>query len=120
MENQEFVTPYTYKPEKGFFNLGRVLVEKVGYVSSQRRIDSLISAGIRLHQSREDQFDFNGNDEDETFYDPTRELDYDLSDASEAMKRLDASKREKKALKEASRASSEIEKEVVLESKTTE
>ena len=51
-----FATQYkkhTNIPEK---NSGEILVEKVGYISAQQRIENLLLAGQRLEQSRKEQY----------------------------------------------------------------
>lgn len=75
--NQQFVYINYSLPED---NSGEILTETAGYVSNQKKIESMILAGQRLDESR--NYDFMENDEiDEQFYDPTRNKYYDAADA---------------------------------------
>lgn len=110
-----FATAYNKdraKPEK---NSGVSLVEKAGYVSAQKRIESLILAGHRLQESRIAQYDFEHNNLDEDFDDPTRTPGYDMADAFQAnltvQERLRQSKLDQEALK-ASQTAQEAQNEV--------
>lgn len=67
-------------PEK---NSGICKVDRAGYISSQKRIENLINAGMRLVESRREQYDFPGNEFDPDFEDPTRSKNFDMADASQ-------------------------------------
>jgi len=86
----QFQTKYTHEKSPGEVNQGKNLVEKAGYIPAQARIENMILAGQRLIEYRKEMYDFSdGNDIDETFSDPTRSKNYDMSDAfimSEAIK----------------------------------
>lgn len=78
-------------------NTGKYLVEIGGYEPPKIKIENMINAGIRLKNTRKEQFDFASNDNvDESFIDPTRHKDYDIADAFqdslEVKERLDANK----------------------------
>ena len=86
----QFQTKYTHEKSPGEINLGKNLVEKAGYIPAQARIENMILAGQRLVEHRKEMYDFSdGKDIDESFTDPTRSKNYDMSDAfimSEAIK----------------------------------
>lgn len=78
----QFQTKYTHEKSPGEVNQGKNLVEKAGYIPAQARIENMILAGQRLIEHRKEMYDFSdGNDIDETFSDPTRSKNYDMSDA---------------------------------------
>ena len=78
----QFQTKYTHEKSPGEVNLGKNLVEKAGYIPAQARIENMILAGQRLVEHRKEMYDFSdGQDIDETFSDPTRSKNYDMSDA---------------------------------------
>ena len=78
----QFQTKYTHEKSPGEVNLGKNLVEKAGYIPAQARIENMILAGQRLVEHRKEMYDFSdGNDIDESFTDPTRSKNYDMSDA---------------------------------------
>ena len=76
-----FQTHYNHARSAPEENHGPVLVERAGYIPAQQRIENLIFAGQRLINYRKEQFDFPGNEIDESAYDPTRSKNFDLSDA---------------------------------------
>lgn len=77
-----FQTKYTHEKSPGEVNLGKNLVEKAGYIPAQARIENMILAGQRLIEHRKELYDFSdGKDIDDTFSDPTRSKNYDMSDA---------------------------------------
>ena len=86
----QFQTKYNHLKSPGEVNLGKNLVERAGYIPAQARIENMILAGQRLVEHRKEMYDFSdGNDIDETYSDPTRSKNYDMSDAfimSEAIK----------------------------------
>jgi len=58
-------------------------VEKAGYIPANIKIQSLMSAGKRLVESRAEQYDFlDDKSVDHDFYDPTRRPGFDMADAS--------------------------------------
>lgn len=112
-----FQTTYSEKlktpPE---INSGETLVEKAGYVSSQKRIESMILAGQRLVELRKAQYDFpQGMEIDETFHDPTRNLNFDLADASQLQIQTEASLKASQTAQEAQQVPSEAKSEPIPE-----
>lgn len=82
-------------------NHAKCLVEKAGYISAQKRIESMILAGQRLVDYRKNQFDFPDGKIDEDFDDPTRIKSFDLADATQLQLRTEASlKARQKLLKD--------------------
>lgn len=78
----QFQTKYTHEKSPGEINLGKNLVEKAGYIPAQARIENMILAGQRLVEHRKEMYDFSdGKDIDESFTDPTRSKNFDMSDA---------------------------------------
>lgn len=92
-----FQTHYTHKSDPPEVNSGISPVEKNGYISAQKRIENLILAGQRLIESRKQQFDFIGNEIDEDFYDPTRDPNFDMADASQIALSVDTRLKAQKA-----------------------
>lgn len=92
-----FQTHYTHKSDPPEKNSGISPVEKVGYIPAQKRIENLILAGQRLIESRKNQFDFIGNEIDEEFYDPTRDPNFDMADASQLAFSVDSRLKVQKA-----------------------
>jgi len=80
----KFATQYTPNkniPEK---NSGKKMIEKIGYIPAQKRIENLLLAGQRLKDFRDSQFDFPDEKSiDHDFFDPTRAKNFDLADASQ-------------------------------------
>lgn len=105
MENKKFKTPYNgLYPKKLEVNSGEKKVETAGYLSAEQRITNLMLAGQRLVESRAQMYDFDG-EVDEDFYDPTREKNFDMAEASMMKNDLEArykmaSKAKKKAQEE--------------------
>lgn len=78
-----FATHYKRRPSTPESGGGERLVETAGYVSAQKRIESIIAAGRRLIESRSEQYDLVGDQDDDDFFDPTRRKNFDLVDAQE-------------------------------------
>ena len=78
-----FATHYKRPPSTLEPGGGERLVETAGYVSAQKRIESIIAAGRRLIESRSEQYDLVGDQDDDDFFDPTRRKNFDLVDAQE-------------------------------------
>lgn len=78
----KFATPFDRVPQPAEAGGGRRLVETAGYISAERQINNLISAGKRLKDWRSNQFDFPDGKIDESFSDPTRAGNFDLADAT--------------------------------------
>lgn len=79
-----FSTPYNRPPSDAESNSGELLVERVGYISAQKRIENMILAGQRLKDFRSEQFDFpDENSIQYDFDDPTRSKGFDLADATQ-------------------------------------
>lgn len=73
-------------PEKG---TGQVLVDRVGYVPAQKRIEDLMYAGQKLRDFRAQQFDYQDVKDDDGFtIDPTRSSSYDIADAFQDTQKL--------------------------------
>lgn len=100
-----FSTPYKtdrYRtpPEQ---NSGITKVERAGYISSQKRIESMIQAGQRLSDYRKQQFDFPDGEIVEDYQDPTRSPNFDLSDATQMQLAAEARLKASQTAQEASR-----------------
>lgn len=71
------------------------LVEDFGYVSAEEKILSMINAGIRLQNARDDLYDLTEEEDESTDWnrleDPTRRPGYDLADASDGLCRASSS-----------------------------
>jgi len=83
------------RPEKVCYenNSGEILVERGQSIPVKQRVEEFLSAGRRLMQVRQEQYDFApGTPVDENAYDPTRRLDYDIAEASQTMLSLEAKK----------------------------
>lgn len=78
-----FITHYNKTPFPGEKNPGKDVVERAGYIPAKIRIEEMILAGQRLRSYRAEQFDFPDGEIDENFTDPTRNLNYDLADATQ-------------------------------------
>lgn len=78
----EFKTNYNRKPEPGEKNSGEKLVESAGYIPADRKIMDMINAGERL-QAYRSGYEFNEDEVPDGYYDPTREPNFDMADASE-------------------------------------
>lgn len=105
---QKFYTQYD-RPPKVFQKVGgKKVVERQGYVSAKRKIENMIAAGIRLVESRTEEFDFPDGNVDFNFDDPTRRTGFDMAEASlmaqELAKKLTAQHEEIKAEKAAKEA----------------
>ena len=111
----QFQTKYNHEKSPGEVNLGKNLVERAGYIPAQARIENMILAGQRLIEHRREMYDFSdGNDIDETFTDPTRSKNYDMSDAfimSEAIKNNARQRELLKASQTVQDASGSVQKE---------
>lgn len=116
------VAYYTHdvRPDKDEFleyPSGEILVEPHGYETAQKKIERMIFAGQRLALSRKEHFDFPpGTDIEEDFYDPTRRLDYDLSDATQSIRDLEErafeakkAQRNKEGQEDAQRSAEQVE-----------
>lgn len=80
----QFRTPYNRSPLQGEINSGELLVETAGYVSAQKRIESIMLAGQRLVEARREMFDYDADDDlEEDRYPVTRDPGFDLADASQ-------------------------------------
>lgn len=100
----DFVTPYNYSPpapEMFEGERGEKLVETEGYVSAQVQIENMIYAGQRLESSRRG-YDFDSDEIDEDYYDPTRAQNFDMADATQLKLQADSAV---KAYREALKAS---------------
>lgn len=87
----EFYTHWKRPTKKNYEkNSGEILVEKVGYISAQKRIENLMLAGERLVASRTEAFDFaEGKEPDLEFSDFTRSKNIDRVDIDEAQAYLE-------------------------------
>lgn len=59
------------------------ITERAGYLTTKQRIENLMVAGQRLVNFRKQQFDFPDGEIDHDFDDPTRNPNFDMSDASQ-------------------------------------
>nr|QJB18789.1 MAG: hypothetical protein [Microvirus sp.] len=102
-------------PEK---NSGESLVETVGYVSTQKRIESMILAGQRLEQIKKQKYDFpDPKNINFDLYDHTRSKNYDMADAFQELEMVKQRQKERKeasqAAQEASQAAQEASNKVL-------
>lgn len=79
-----FNTPYDRVRQPPEVNPGGSNVDRAGYISAHKRIENIMYAGQRLVQSRREMYDFEGDEIDEDFNDPTRSKNYDMADAFQA------------------------------------
>jgi hypothetical protein len=82
MTTPNFYRRWDRPPRNGEVNNGDSLVESAGYIPEKKRIESILLAGKKLLQARQDRFDFPDGDGNFDDLDPTRSGDYDLADAS--------------------------------------
>lgn len=126
VKKMEFKTQYTRTPSKGETGGGVSKTERAGYIPAKARIENLMLAGQRLVNYRKELYDFQDGEEiDESFYDPTRSKGFDLADGTQlgmqAKARLEASAtaaKEKKAAEEALKASQNAQEGQEQPSKT--
>lgn len=83
--------------------------QKIGYISAQQRIESIMRAGYQLKEYRQEQYDFKSLDTiDESLNDPTRSKGFDLADATQlSLASMRRSEEQKMALEEESTNRSE-------------
>ena len=113
----QFQTKYTHEKSPGEINLGKNIVERAGYIPAQARIENMILAGQRLVEHRKEMYDFSdGKDIDESFSDPTRSKNYDMSDAFMMSEVIKNNIRQKELLK-ASQTAQEPQQEAQKEDK---
>jgi len=119
----EFATQYNRKRQAPEDNDGKTSVDRAGYMPAQKRIENIMFAGQRLVQSRREMFDFEGDQFDPSFNDPTRNKNYDMADAFQDglinQERLAKSKHDQLVQEEALKASQTAQKtqEVASDSK---
>lgn len=80
---KSFQTHYTREFHKGETNSGELIVETAGYIPPKKQIEGFMLAGVRLREARAEQYDFKPGEPDNGFNDPTRNVGYDLADASQ-------------------------------------
>lgn len=103
-------TPNKNTPEK---NSGKKMIEKIGYIPAQKRIENLLLAGQRLKDFRESQFDFPDEESiDHDFFDPTRAKNFDLADASQMQYDITGRLNRSQTSTEASQTSTEASEEL--------
>lgn len=91
MRNAKIVEIMNYEPPIGEINTGEKIVDDIGYVPADVKIRDMINAGIRLRQSRREDFDVEGDITDDQFNeigDITRSPGFDMADASQAILNL--------------------------------
>lgn len=85
----DLVHCFNYKQPIEEINSMEKLVEDFGYVSAEEKILSMINAGIRLQNARDDLYDLTEEEDESTDWnrleDPTRSPGYDLADASHGL-----------------------------------
>ena len=86
-----FSTKYSRTPTLPEANCGEKLVETAGYVPAKKRIEDMILAGQRLVDYRKSLYDFPDGEIDENASDPTRDLNFDMADATQLQMSLEAS-----------------------------
>jgi len=91
-----FNTPYKRIRQGGEKNSGEIITESAGYIPAKIQIENLIDAGMRLIQSRRENFDYGNDDQiSENITDPNRIPNFDMADASALIKGLEQTKIEK-------------------------
>lgn len=88
----EDVKVYTHydRPPKEFEEVSdELLVERAGYVPAKVQIENMIYAGIRLRDFREDEFDGETDEEAEANYDPSRDPNFDWTDAGNILRDIE-------------------------------
>jgi len=92
-----FNTPYNRIRQGGEINSGEIITESTGYIPAKIQIENLIDAGMRLIQSRRDNFDYGTDDKiNSNITDPNRIPNFDMADASALIKGLEQTQMEKK------------------------
>lgn len=78
-----FVTKFNFNdlPKVEYLHDDSDIVETAGYISKEKMISSMISAGIRLQEVRANEFDGATVEEALANADPTRSSDFDVVDA---------------------------------------
>lgn len=91
-----------YKPTEGEKNDGEVVVEIGTYITPKAQIEAFILSGQRLEDNRKDRYDFEGDQIDEGFEDPTRKKCFDMAEGSmiinavaESVNEVEANKKQK-------------------------
>lgn len=79
---------------------GKYLVETAGYIPAIDQINRLINGGIALNEYRAELYDHEPGSLSEEVIDPTRTPNYDMADAYQENKKLEASLNKAKAKKE--------------------
>ena len=101
-----FQTRYNRPERIGEFNSGENLVERAGYIPAKIQIENLILAGKRLQEHRAEMYDFTELSKiDLDFYDPTRSKNFDIADAFQLKRDVEA---RLKASQNAQEASGEV------------
>lgn len=105
----QFATQFNRVRSAPESNDGKTSVDRAGYISAQKRIENIMFAGQRLIQSRREMYDFEGDQFDSSFSDPTRNKNYDMADAFQDglvnQERLAKAKLDQLVQREASKAS---------------
>ena len=85
-----FVTKFNFidMPKDEKFHDDTEIVETAGYISKEKMINSMISAGIRLQEVRANEFDGSTVEEALENYDVTRSDDFDVVDAARLYSQL--------------------------------
>ena len=87
----QFQTRYNRVDRPGEINPGPVLVERAGYIPAKIQIENLILAGKRLQEYRAEMYDFTDLSKiDLNFHDPTRSKNFDIADAFQLKRALEA------------------------------
>lgn len=91
-----FNTSTNHTKSKPEINSGELITEQAGYIPLEAQLNRLTAAGIQLHEYRKEMYDF-GYDEHipANAEDPTRAPNYDMADASTALRDLEAKYTEK-------------------------
>lgn len=85
-----FVTKFNFNdlPKVEYLYDNSDIVETAGYISKEKMISSMISAGIRLQEVRANEFDGATYEEALENADPTRSSDFDVVDAGRLYSKL--------------------------------
>lgn len=93
-DNLFFANPYFPNPLVPESGGGVLITEQAGYVPADVLIKNMILSGQRLKEFRDSEFDVSfdsvHDDESDLLFNPSRRLDFDLSDASRIQNELNA------------------------------
>lgn len=101
--------------EGGEINSGEQLTEQAGYIPLNIQLARLDAAGVQLYNYRKEMYDFGeGEPIPANAEDPTRTPNYDMADASTALRDLEKKYTERKRFQMEQESINEKDKEDVL------